>query len=712
MSLLICSNVQDEYASYDQEGDITNIPTGIQNPATFTNHLRNPIKIAPNSEVAVSSVKINRLPVWDIKAGNRFFFNQGIALEDANGNPVYKQSDTFSVPVPVLVPEGTYTQTEMQILLQKLLREAQSHPNFWNKVNITDFTDNPAVLSQKWKGFNMKFGALAGPTANSANKMTDWEGFDARTEQDPGPAATGGHFDIVVDATPQCIITRELVDGLPSTYCSAINRNCPMDLLTGLVEMELFDFGERTNQAGFFFTRPKLYSDVGNPLLLADGERGVIGGATGSSGPSKYGGDEVCYADYRIDWTTQASDIFNHLVLSQAVWDPTANDGAGATIMKEINYWEGLPGGDGGVNNPVKTQINGNDITNPDAGGANQGATGYIGKFKTEFIGTGIKVSMGYHINKQALKEWRVICDTTLVANRVNHDKVWTPINQNKEALYMGVSMADVAHEIAITKMVWNEDEVSKHLTNPYKYGRQESSVGANDAVIGSSFWSKCIQGKAEGDRDGLNLELAKLVEMRENKEQKAGSIIHWTDKSVGGDAIGYDRALIVSNKRDSEPEAVGTYHPARGANMGNQLGFPYWDSVSSKQMGKTLDLAGGKADLRPNAVWDIASADVPKLKAHSAFVKVPSLTPQSYNFCKSIPSQILYHMPRFDNSGREYGELFFECPEKTYIDMKNIDFLNLNQLSLMVVDKDERIVKDLSGDTTIVLHIRHKSQK
>ena len=68
--------------------------------------------------------------------------------------------------------------------------------------------------------------------------------------------------------------------------------------------------------------------------------------------------------------------------------------------------------------------------------------------------------------------------------------------------------------------------------------------------------------------------------------------------------------------------------------------------------------------------------------------------------------------MPRFDNSGRQYGDLFFECAEKTYIDMKNIDFLNLNALDVMIVDKDERVVKDLTGDTTITLHIRHKTDR
>ena len=691
MSLIITSNVQDEYSSHDINGDITNIPTGIQNPASFSNHLRNPMIIAPNSEVAVSSVKINRLPVWDIKAGNRFFFNQGRALEDGNGNPVYSQSDTMSVPVPILMSEGTFTQTQMQHELQRLLRIANSHPNFWKTVVVDDH--HTKALDAPWKGFQFKFGANAGPTTDVAQLMTGWRGFDDRTSRDASAAtwslAHGGS-----DTT----ITRNLLGSSHPYECSIINTDCPMDLLTGVVELELFTFAQRINPAGFFFTRPKLYGDAGNPFLIADGQRDKIGGE-GEEAPEAELEPQV-YGDYRVDWTSDLDSGDMYLVLSQAVWDPLALGGEGGIKMKEVNYWQGLPGGDNGGANPVKNQINDSYITNPDDGGANQGNDGYIGLFKAEFIGSGIKISMGYHTKGNAAKTWKVICDTTLAANRVNHEYVWTPISQNNEALYMGVSMAEKNDTIQITKMIWNET-----------YVRQAGYLFGDETNAGSSFWSKCIQGKDDGDRDGLNLELAKLVESRVNQEMKSGTTIHWYDKTAASDAIGLSRALIVNTPRDTAPEQKGIYYPARGANMGFQLGFQYWDSVSSSQQGATTTLAGAVVG-DPSAVWSIASAQVPHLKNHSAFVKVPSLTPQSFNFCKSIPSQILYHLPRFDNSGRQYGELFFECPEKTYIDMKNIDFINLNNLDIQVVDKDERLVRDLSGDTTIVLHIRHKSDR
>ena len=43
---------------------------GIENPAQYTNHLRNPLIIKPKSQIAVDSVKINRAPVVAYEDGS------------------------------------------------------------------------------------------------------------------------------------------------------------------------------------------------------------------------------------------------------------------------------------------------------------------------------------------------------------------------------------------------------------------------------------------------------------------------------------------------------------------------------------------------------------------------------------------------------------------------------------------------------------------
>ena len=73
----------------------------------------------------------------------------------------------------------------------------------------------------------------------------------------------------------------------------------------------------------------------------------------------------------------------------------------------------------------------------------------------------------------------------------------------------------------------------------------------------------------------------------------------------------------------------------------------------------------------------------------------------------KQLPSKILYQIPRFSSSGKEYGNLYFEANEKTYVKLNNSEQLNINQLQVDIVNVDETYVRDLVGQTSVVLHFR-----
>jgi len=81
----------------------------------------------------------------------------------------------------------------------------------------------------------------------------------------------------------------------------------------------------------------------------------------------------------------------------------------------------------------------------------------------------------------------------------------------------------------------------------------------------------------------------------------------------------------------------------------------------------------------------------------------------QSFNGNKGSVSKMLYHLPRFENSGREYGDLFFAPGEKTYVALHNPGPMTLNNIEVQIVDIAERPVDDISGNTIIVFHIRQK---
>jgi len=105
-------------------------------------------------------------------------------------------------------------------------------------------------------------------------------------------------------------------------------------------------------------------------------------------------------------------------------------------------------------------------------------------------------------------------------------------------------------------------------------------------------------------------------------------------------------------------------------------------------------------------------SSVAPYYNPHACFVRWSGGTQTSYNANKSSISKILYPLPRFDNSGNTFGDLFFEASERTYLDLNNTEELNLNSIDLQIVDINEKPVEDLVGQTLITLHIRQKGTK
>ena len=53
------------------------------------------------------------------------------------------------------------------------------------------------------------------------------------------------------------------------------------------------------------------------------------------------------------------------------------------------------------------------------------------------------------------------------------------------------------------------------------------------------------------------------------------------------------------------------------------------------------------------------------------------------------------------------YGEGFFSPSEMTYLTLNNTETLNFNDLTLELVDKNEKIIENFQKNTTITLHFR-----
>jgi hypothetical protein len=103
-----------------------------------------------------------------------------------------------------------------------------------------------------------------------------------------------------------------------------------------------------------------------------------------------------------------------------------------------------------------------------------------------------------------------------------------------------------------------------------------------------------------------------------------------------------------------------------------------------------------------------IKSQETPKeLGAGSLFIRVNNLPFNSLNGATESISQILYACPRFDTNGNTVGGLYYEPAERTYLALNNTSDYVLSDISVDIVDINERVADDLDGNTIVTLHIR-----
>ena len=136
-------------------------------------------------------------------------------------------------------------------------------------------------------------------------------------------------------------------------------------------------------------------------------------------------------------------------------------------------------------------------------------------------------------------------------------------------------------------------------------------------------------------------------------------------------------------------------YTPTRFASCGRLLGFPNRSILSAPTTQQQTTVC-------------FVSDTIPQMiSTGSLFVRLKNMTFSSFNMAKGSSSKIMYHLPRFDNSGSEFGALFFEPNERMYLKLNNVQPLMLNDIHVELVEPDERIAKNLTGKTIVCFHIR-----
>lgn len=150
--------------------------------------------------------------------------------------------------------------------------------------------------------------------------------------------------------------------------------------------------------------------------------------------------------------------------------------------------------------------------------------------------------------------------------------------------------------------------------------------------------------------------------------------------------------ALILADDRATDTFG---YRPTPQANATDLLGF---------EDNPVLDVPNAST----TTTETYKSTNIPQqVSTNSLFVRLNNFLQRTINGQTNGVSKILYHLPRFDNSGVEFGGLFYEPSERVYVKLHNTEKMRVNELAVSLVNPDETLAENLTGKTIVMFHIR-----
>jgi len=671
MSLIITSSSQ----GVDETNQI-----GIAQPQQYKNHMKNSLMIPANSEIAVQSVKINRNPMIDAGANlvGNFWFGERLAKGGLD------KSVSYFIPTENKIGTSLAPHDFADQYLNTLKEAYSFHPEI-NSVGITMSVSTSVGGVFTGFDFNIpQIGAYPSAATIPATVLVNSLGQDARD------AVQAGLTDQITFDGTTLTCDSESTRGVYGQLLPQGGEGGPISLHNG----SLIYSGLATNQKFTIgLARPMVFDESQEFQLPTEVFKGADGLGIGEAS-----------SDY-FDYAAQVGDdgklrLYHSVpaVVSSADRQRTLDAGGAFNIeagsgwpehleMKEIIYYQKANGS--------FTANNGDNSSWAAAAAPVNWAT-QSGDICFKGFGENMTIS----------------CCGTVLASRVTvnastKDQVPKPIGQTAWKMYPTVTL-------------WNDNDTIK-ITD-YR-SRSENTIWNNQPE--NSWISRSTTAVHLGN--GSAVDSAALMYTGAIPTPKWNNAYHWgqiidtrdiyqpyiapdaTPAAVvsGGDMRaprgyksnvldGYENIFIVGQTERYMSRAIQQWQP----NNAEQLGFA---GLSFTPVAGITAVGAGSGAL-------FASAQRPSLMSvHSTFIRVPTFTHETYNFATGNPSKILYQVPRFDNSGTETGALYFQNPDKTYIDLDNAGELRITDLDVHFVRKDETFVTDLTGSSEVVFHIRKK---
>jgi len=662
MSLIITSSRQQEF-----DGTPAAL-SGIENPTSYKNHMKSPLMLKPNSEVAVVSVRVDRKDVIVVDRGERMALYWG---KEPDGPWVGDPQP--HLPVYLEVPDGSYNQNEFAVALETALTDMCQK----TYSNISNVTVNLKVqAAEEFASYEIKFFALANASTVALSSLTsaDWlscvnDSNNTPNEIEIRRAYGAGPYDKTDDFTPTAGTGKIVMGsaGTPGKAC-AILKNKVLSSTSGVCE---FSFDAYNNDFTVGLVRNIPTTRAAPARFNSEFQRPNFAGQDGNKISQ--------FFDYALTLKRSAKGPPTSWGLTQAVTVNT--DGTGNPDRYHGTQMVRVP--------------NASLIISPDnASFDNSGGSGdFFNKVRFTRIGEAIRIDL--IDNKGAVTN--IISQTT--------SNALAPCGDHNDLLYAKIFMdGDAADELSVTQF-----DVCNYTTSPAStrisqpYDTTQRTYGYELGDLDAEFVSVYQQLQDEytlGNQGYGNIQTSVGFADANLEKEPAYNLLHGdgSQDRDWGMILGPDDYLSATSAFGFEIPDVEVMIPTD--NMRKRLGFA--EMV-------VLEIEDATAGAGTKTVTFEGNRAIETTHGKNMFIRWHPTQQVSYNANQGSISKIVYACPRFDVNGSVSGALYFEPNERVYVDCNNVDPLMITDISVDIVDINEMLVTDLIGTTQINFHVRQK---
>ena len=695
MSLIITSNRLTENSKAFQRGQI-----GTEDPANYKNFFRSPIEIEPDSEIAVVSTKIERSGNISLNENSYFchYFGSG---EDVNPGDEYPYLTSISRNIGLTA--GTYNLDSFPTHIQQRMRAQYAHPAIYGAESVKARTNASTGGAE---GLDIKFTSQPSASANDVKAdivATAVFNIDSPSNgcNTHSPSSQGTY----TPGTGVVLRTGTADTSFDNASCVLMLKNRPFGLSQGKLDVDITN--APTNRFAIGLSRPQIQYH-GNSVVMGSSDEiyELDFRTTNHSEQDRFIIDEDGNRDVEgpyemYDYCVMMTEDDELLVVERSYDEAT-----GLSVHQELQYWS-VPGGVGGAGRMSRATFNGKYDGFRFEGVGDEIYLWFKDKAKTTF-----SQAVGSNLENKPGRSFVPIGDTSyalypmfnLGGGSVEVLKYCSGYSADTYKFPTFLEGGDVPGGTSISQLYTPGSDMFSNQAPVIRPGVIGPDRGIPNRQVSDSSYSVADL------NNGRSLVAGDVV----SKIDRSLVKLRWTDDDqklttysyvgvIGGanHAVNYVHYLTMDVF--TEPNPYDTLmRGQKFPNISAKLGFP--DRALALQDSGDAYVIGD--DTR---VVTFRSPAPCERVNKSAFIRIPGLTHKSYNGNQSSMSKIIYQVPQFTNDGRQYGPLFFDAPEKTYIALKNPSAILLNHIEVQFVEADETVIDNFTGSTQVVLHIRRR---